>query len=80
MDSHFLGIAILEWTGYIASAIILVSYLMKNVTKLRIIGTVGCIFFVIYGSLIPSWPIVITNGVIVIINLYYLLIVKDKKS
>jgi hypothetical protein len=61
-----------EYIGYLASALVLVSFLMKNMTYLRIINTVGCVFFILYGLLLPSIPIVITNVAIVLVNLYYL--------
>jgi hypothetical protein len=61
-----------EFIGYIASALVLVSFLMKNITRLRIINTVGCGFFILYGALLPSAPIIITNSAIVMVNLYYL--------
>ena len=76
METEILGIALIEWIGYVASLIILISYLMKNVNKLRIVGTFGCVFFVIYGIVNQSWPIVITNGAIVFINLYFLILKK----
>jgi uncharacterized protein with PQ loop repeat len=50
---------------------------MKNVTKLRVINSVGCMFFVIYGSLISQYPIVITNAAIILINFYYLFFKKN---
>ena len=76
MEKEILGIGLIEWIGYLASLIILVSYLMKNVSTLRIVGTFGCILFVIYGVIIDGWPIVITNGAIVFINLYFIFIKK----
>ncbi len=65
----------IELVGYTASLIILISFILKDVTKLRIVNTVGCIFFVAYGFLLnpTSWPIIITNVAIIIVNLYYLL-------
>ena len=62
-----------EYIGYVASALVLVSFIMKNITYLRIINTIGCGFFILYGILLPSAPIIITNTAIVLINLYYLL-------
>ncbi|MFM7681558.1 MAG: uroporphyrinogen decarboxylase [Bacteroidota bacterium] len=61
-----------EYIGYVASALVLVSFVMKNITYLRIINTIGCGFFIIYGLLLPSAPIIITNAAIVLVNLYYL--------
>lgn len=59
--------------GYIASAIVLISFLMKNIKKLRVINTIGCLIFIVYGVLLNfSIPIIITNSVIVGINIYFL--------
>ena len=77
MNTLFLGIELTEWVGYAAMAVLLVSFMMKNVTKLRIINSVGCGLFVIYGLLITQYPIVITNVSIILINFYYLFIKKD---
>ncbi len=70
---EFLGIPLTEWIGYIAMASLLVSFMMKDVTKLRIINSIGCAFFVIYGFMLATaWPIVVTNSAIICINFYYL--------
>lgn len=62
-----------EIIGYIASAVVLISFLMKNIKKLRIINTIGCLIFVVYGVLLNfSIPIILTNSVIVGINIYFL--------
>nr|WP_066224762.1 uroporphyrinogen decarboxylase [Formosa haliotis] len=67
------GISITEWVGYLASAFLLISFSMKDVVKLRIFNTVGCALFVAYGFMLQtSWPIVITNAAIILINFYYL--------
>lgn len=72
---ELLGITIVNWVGYAAMATVLVSFLMKSVTRLRLINSLGCLFFVIYGFLLEpiSMPIIITNTAILIINLYYLI-------
>tara|TARA_B110000495_G_scaffold159903_1_gene144123 strand:+ start:179 stop:412 length:234 start_codon:yes stop_codon:yes gene_type:complete len=77
MNTLLLGIELTEWVGYLAMTVLLVSFMMKNVIKLRIINSVGCLFFVIYGLMISQYPIVITNLAIILINLYYLLLKKD---
>lgn len=71
---EFLGISLTECIGYLSSFFIAVSFFMKNIIKLRIINTLGCILFVIYGILIKSWPVIIANGIIVFVNFYYLVI------
>jgi hypothetical protein len=72
---ELLGIMVVDWVGYAAMATVLVSFLMKSVTKLRLINSLGCLFFVVYGFLLEplSMPIIITNTAILIINLYYLI-------
>jgi hypothetical protein len=62
-----------EYVGYAASALVLISFLMKDIRVLRIVNSVGCVLFIIYGGLLVSIPIIITNVSIVLINLYYLL-------
>ena len=63
-----------EIYGYIASAGVLVSFLMKDLFHLRLVNIFGCSFFVVYGVMLhTSWPIIFTNVAIILINLYYLL-------
>jgi hypothetical protein len=45
---------------------------MRSILKLRIIGLAGAFTFVAYGYLIDAWPIVLTNVVIVGIQLAFL--------
>lgn len=66
--------SITEIIGYLASLLVLLSFLMKDIKTLRIVNCVGCGVFILYGFMLSvSWPIVITNVAIVIINLVYLL-------
>ena len=71
---EILGISYIEWTGYAASLFVLLSFLMRNIRTLRYVNTVVCLFFVIYGFFLESWPVIITNVAIVLVNLYYLFI------
>lgn len=68
----------IELIGYLASAFVLLSFVMKEMKKLRIVNIVGCTFFITYGVLLMSWPIIITNVAIVIVNVYYLLKTKNE--
>lgn len=64
--------------GYIASFLVLVSFLLKDMKKLRIVNTIGCLVFILYGVYLHSLPVIITNSSIVCINLYFLFI-KNKQ-
>ena len=69
---------ITDWVGYAAMVVLLISFMMKNVRKLRIINTLGCALFVLYGVLLStSWPIVISNLAIICINFFYLFVKKN---
>ena len=62
-----------EGIGYAASLIILVSLLMTNVFRLRLINGIGSVLFAAYGWLIGSWPVCVINAVIAGIDGWYLL-------
>lgn len=67
-----------EYVGYAASGIVLLSFLMGNIFILRIINTIGCGFFILYGFMLGSFPIILTNSAIVLINIYYLFLKNNK--
>lgn len=64
---------IIEAIGYLGSALVLVSFLMASVFKLRIINSIGSIIFTIYAFIIHSYPTALMNLCLVIINIYYLI-------
>ena len=77
---EILGISYIEWIGYAASFFLLLSFLMRNIKTLRYINSLGCLLFVAYGLLLNSWPLIITNGSIVLINIYYLFINRKDRT
>ncbi len=68
MDSSM----IIETIGYLGSALVLVSFLMASVVKLRVINSAGGLIFAVYALLIHSYPTALMNFCLVGINLYYL--------
>lgn len=70
------GITGIEYIGYLASLMVLISFTMKDVKKLRLVNMTGCILFIIYGFLMPTLriglPIIIANLAIFGVNLFYL--------
>ena len=63
---------IIELVGYIGSFLVLVSFLMTSVFKLRIINTIGSIIFMVYALIIHSYPTAVMNFCLVLINLRFL--------
>ena len=75
---EFTDVNLTDLVGYSAMALLLISFIMKDVKRLRVINSIGCAFFVAYGFLlVTSWPIIITNSAIISINLYYLILRKN---
>lgn len=70
--------SITEIIGYIGTLLVLSSFLMKDMKKLRIGNIIGSSTFIIYGILLQSVPVIITNVFIVLINAYYL--IKENKA
>ena len=63
---------IIEIIGYAGSFLVLVSFLMTSVAKLRIVNTIGSIIFMIYALIIKSYPTAVMNFCLVLINLHFL--------
>lgn len=62
-----------ELFGYIASFFVAISLLMSSFIWLRVLNLIGAVAFIIYGSLLGSIPVVITNAFITVINVNYLI-------
>ena len=69
MGKHFY----IELIGYAASALIAVSMMLSSILRLRLINLAGALAFTAYGILIGAIPVAILNGIIVLVNAYYLL-------
>ena len=47
-----MNLSIYEWIGYIGSAIVLISFMMTSVVKLRLVNMAGSVITMIYGFMI----------------------------
>lgn len=70
----------LEWLGYLASLIVLISLLMNSIIKLRWINLVGSGIFSLYGFLIGALPVGLMNLGIAAINIYHLIKINRSKE
>lgn len=62
----------LEILGFIASLVVAVSLMMRNVFWLRVINGIGALVFAVYGILIHSAPVAVMNGFVFLIDIYFL--------
>ncbi|AQY22013.1 YgjV family protein [Riemerella anatipestifer] len=67
-----------EYIGYLASAFVAISFLLKEINKIRMVNLIGCLLFVTYGFLIDSLPVIITNILISVVQVYYLFLAKKQ--
>ena len=63
---------IYESIGYLATVFLGISLMTKNSIRFRWINGAGCLAFVIYGFLIGAVPVLISNLLLLVINIYYL--------
>ncbi len=63
-----------SYVGYAASFFVVLSFVLKDLRKVRVVNLIGCIFFVIYGIYSGMlWPIIIPNAILCFIQAYHLL-------
>lgn len=70
-----------EWLGLLAAALVLVSFLMKDETKIRAVNIFGCLVFVVYGFFIKSASVWAMNVAVCVVHVVRLTkSFKSKKS
>lgn len=68
----------IEIIGYVGMALILSSWLFKNVNIIRAVNIAGSIFSLVYAILVKTWPTAILNIALLIINSVYLILFLHK--
>lgn len=64
---------IANYVGYAASFFVVLSFILKDLRKVRVVNLMGCILFVLYGVFSNMlWPIIIPNAILCFIQLYHL--------
>jgi len=72
--------SLLEIFGYVASVLIALSLMMSNIKRLRWINLFGAAAFSAYGYFIDAYPVFILNGWIALVDIYYLVLIYQKKD
>lgn len=71
---------IAPYFGYLASILLAIGLLVNNDLKFRWLNTGGNIAFIIYGLIIGAVPIILTNSLLLAINLFYLYKIYNRKE
>lgn len=66
----------IEILGYIATFMVGLSFMMKDMTTLRIVNSLGCLIWIWYGVAIDSMPVIITN--VGIFGIHFSKLLKEK--
>lgn len=64
--------ALVEAIGYAGSVLVAISLMMTSLLRLRVINLLGALCFTVYGLLIRAYPVAALNGLIVLVDAYYL--------
>ncbi len=62
----------MDFIGYLASAFLAISLIVSNSFKFRVFSSLGCLTFIIYGFVVHAFPVMLANGILLIINGYQL--------
>ncbi len=63
---------IAPYFGYLASLCLIMALLVKTEMNFRWYSLAGNVFFMFYALVLSAIPVLITNGILLVINLYYL--------
>ena len=70
----------IELLGYASSIMVAISLTMKDIVLLRVLNFIGCVLFTTYGFMIDAMPVVVTNGFISCVNIYFLVKMHQERS
>ena len=67
-----------EILGWVATALVLLSFTIQDMRKLRLVNMLGCILWIGYGFILMIKPVIFVNMSILIIHSYWLIKNKSK--
>jgi len=67
----------IDTLGWIATAVVVGSFAIQDIRKLRIINIIGCILWIAYGFLKQDNPIIFVNISIILMHTYWF--IKNRK-
>lgn len=70
----------LELFGYLGTALVIISMLMTDINKLRIINISGGVISLIYAICVNTMPVVVLNATLITINVAQLVLNKINQN
>ena len=71
---------LIEVIGYLGMFLIVISFLMKKLSVVRIVNISGSVLSLTYGILTHTVPTAILNGCLIIINIIYLTLYMKRRK
>ena len=68
---------ITEVIGWVGNVVVIISFLQKNIKKLRVYGLIGALIWIVYAIRIESNSLIILNLIIMGIQSYHLWKIKE---
>jgi len=68
------------YLGYLASLLLIIALLVNNDLKFRWFNTFGNICFISYAIVLHAFPVLLTNSILLTINVYYLIKVYSRNE
>lgn len=66
-----------EVLGWLATAMVLLSFTIPDIKKLRVVNLIGCVLWIGYGFILMIKPVIFVNISIALIHTYWL--IKNRK-
>lgn len=63
--------------GYIGTVLILYSFTIESMKRLRIVNSIGSVFWIVYGVSISANPTILVNSCVLCIHLWWF--IKNRK-
>jgi len=63
----------IEIYGYISMIVVVISMMMKDMKWLRILNSISCAMFIVYGAFLGAYPIILLNSIVIVINVWRLI-------
>lgn len=60
--------------GHLGTLFVVFSFLSKKLLRLRVLSVIACLIFIYYGVLIEQTPVIVTNLVIIGVQIYRIII------
>ena len=70
----------MELVGYLGTGLVLLSMMMTSVEKLRIVNMAGSVLSMTYAVFTGTWPVVLLNFGLILINALQLIRLKKQAS